>query len=45
MIYYFLYSLLPEPEPELVDVELLSGEGVPGCGDRSCTIKPAEPTD
>lgn len=38
--------LFPEPDPELlVDVELLSGEGVASCGDRSGTIKSIDPTD
>lgn len=37
-----MFILLPEPEPELVDVELLSGEGVPGSGDRACAVESTE---
>lgn len=45
-----MYSLLPDPDPELlVDVELLSGEGVASgscvCDDRSGTIKSTERSD
>lgn len=43
-----VYVLFAEPEPELVDVELLSGEGVVAsgcCGDRSSPIKSADSAD
>lgn len=32
---FIVFTNLPEPEPEFVDVELLPGEGVPGSGDRA----------
>lgn len=37
--------LLPEPDPELVEVELLPGEGVPGSGDRARPTESAEATN
>lgn len=43
------FLLLADPDPELVEVELLSGEGVASCGcsDRSCPVESADtvPTD
>lgn len=41
------YLLLPDPEPEPVDAELLPGEGVPGSGsgDWSGIAEPAEATN
>lgn len=38
----YVAVLLPEPDPELVDVELLPGEGVAGSGDWACAIESAE---
>lgn len=31
-VFRLLYLLLPEPDPDAVDAELLPGEGVPGMG-------------
>lgn len=38
----FVRILLPDPEPEFVDVELLPGEGVAGSCDRPSTVESAE---
>lgn len=37
--------VIPEPEPELVELELLPGEGVPGSGDRARAAESAETTN
>lgn len=34
--------VLPDPDPELVEMELLPGEGVPGSGDRARAAESAE---
>lgn len=33
---------VPDPDPELVEIELLPGEGVPGSGDRPRAAESAE---
>lgn len=38
-------NVIPEPEPELVELELLPGEGVPGSGDRARAAESTETTN
>lgn len=46
-MYLQCYILLPDPEPEPVDAELLPGEGVPGSGsgDWSRIAEAAKPAN